>query len=80
MNKFHTSAIIIVIFHICFNILFHTYPICFSSSSPGTLDTNWTVGAVMEKKLMPLPFTLALSAMLNHPKNQFKLGCGFIIG
>lgn len=46
----------------------------------GTLDSNWTVGAVMEKKLMPLPFTLALSAMLNHPKNQFKLGCGFIIG
>ncbi|KAG0718290.1 Mitochondrial import receptor subunit TOM40 1 [Chionoecetes opilio] len=46
----------------------------------GTLDTNWTVGAVMEKKLMPLPFTLALSAMLNHPKNQFRLGCGFIIG
>ncbi|KAK4293554.1 hypothetical protein Pmani_017689 [Petrolisthes manimaculis] len=46
----------------------------------GTLDSNWTVGAVMEKKLSPLPFTLALSAMLNHPKNQFKLGCGFIIG
>ncbi|XP_076028330.1 translocase of outer membrane 40 [Oratosquilla oratoria] len=46
----------------------------------GMMDTNWTVGAVMEKKLMPLPFTLALSAMINHPKNQFKLGCGFIVG
>ncbi|MCL4154666.1 UNVERIFIED_CONTAM: hypothetical protein GTU68_002547, partial [Idotea baltica] len=46
----------------------------------GTLDSNWTVGAVLEKKLMPLPFTFALSAMHNHPKNQFKLGCGFIVG
>ncbi|XP_026667240.1 mitochondrial import receptor subunit TOM40 homolog 1-like isoform X1 [Ceratina calcarata] len=46
----------------------------------GTVDTNWTVGAVLEKKLQPLPFTFALSGMMNHSKQQFRLGCGLIIG
>lgn len=46
----------------------------------GMVDSNWTVGAVLEKKLQPLPFTFALSGMLNHSKNQFRLGCGLIIG
>ncbi|CAL7942815.1 unnamed protein product [Xylocopa violacea] len=46
----------------------------------GSVDTNWTVGAVLEKKLQPLPFTFALSGMINHSKQQFKLGCGLIIG
>lgn len=46
----------------------------------GMLDSNWTVGAVMEKKLQPLPFTFALSGLMNHTKNQFRLGCGLIIG
>ncbi|XP_013786973.2 mitochondrial import receptor subunit TOM40 homolog 1-like, partial [Limulus polyphemus] len=46
----------------------------------GTVDSNWTVGAVLEKKLQPLPFTLALSGMLNHAKNQSRFGCGLIIG
>lgn len=46
----------------------------------GSVDSNWTVGAVLEKKLQPLPFTFALSGMLNHNKNQFRLGCGLIIG
>ncbi|XP_046384516.1 mitochondrial import receptor subunit TOM40 homolog 1 [Ischnura elegans] len=46
----------------------------------GMLDSNWTVGAVLEKKLHPLPFTFAISGMLNHPKSQFRLGCGLIIG
>lgn len=44
-------------------------------------DTNWTVGAVVEKKLSKqLPFTLALSGMLNHIKAQGKFGIGLIIG
>jgi hypothetical protein len=44
-------------------------------------DTNWTVGAVVEKKLSKqLPFTLALSGMLNHVKAQGKFGIGLIIG
>lgn len=46
----------------------------------GSVDTNWTVGAVLEKKLQPLPFLFALSGMMNHSKQQFKLGCGLIIG
>lgn len=46
----------------------------------GSVDTNWTVGAVLEKRLQPLPFSFALSGMLNHSKQQFTLGCGMIIG
>ncbi|KAK2575173.1 hypothetical protein KPH14_002575 [Odynerus spinipes] len=46
----------------------------------GSVDTNWAVGAVLEKKLQPLPFSFALSGMLNHSKQQFRLGCGLIIG
>lgn len=46
----------------------------------GSVDTNWTVGAVLEKKLQPLPISFALSGMLNHSKQQFRLGCGLIIG
>lgn len=46
----------------------------------GMADTNWNVGAVLEKRLQPLPFTFALSGLLNHTKNQFRLGCGLIIG
>ncbi|KAG8183528.1 hypothetical protein JTE90_003876 [Oedothorax gibbosus] len=46
----------------------------------GMLDSNWVVGAVLEKKLHPLPFTLALSGMLNHTKNSSRFGIGLIIG
>ncbi|CAN7990138.1 unnamed protein product [Ixodes pacificus] len=46
----------------------------------GMVDSNWTVGAVLEKKLHPLPFSFALSGMLNHAKNQSRFGCGLIIG
>lgn len=46
----------------------------------GMVDSNWTVGATLEKKLQPLPFTFALSGMLNHSKDQCRFGLGFIIG
>ncbi|KAG1663718.1 Mitochondrial import receptor subunit TOM40 1 [Nymphon striatum] len=46
----------------------------------GMLDTNWIVGAVLEKKLTPLPFTFLLSGLINHDKNQFRFGCGLLIG
>lgn len=46
----------------------------------GMVDTNWNVAAVLEKKLQPLPFSFALSGILNHSKNSFRLGCGLIIG
>jgi mitochondrial import receptor subunit TOM40 len=46
----------------------------------GMVDTNWNVSAVLEKKLQPLPFSFALSGLMNHQKNSFRLGCGLIIG
>lgn len=49
-------------------------------SFKGMVDSNWNVGCVLEKKLLPMPFTLALSGLINHSKNNFRLGLGFIIG
>ncbi|XP_028326621.1 mitochondrial import receptor subunit TOM40 homolog [Gouania willdenowi] len=46
----------------------------------GTVDSNWVVGATLEKKLPPLPLTLALGAFLNHKKNKFQCGFGVTIG
>ena len=46
----------------------------------GLLDTNWTVAGLFEKRLQPLPFTLALSGMINHQKNQSRFGFGLQIG
>ncbi|XP_062895080.1 mitochondrial import receptor subunit TOM40 homolog [Mobula hypostoma] len=46
----------------------------------GSLDSNWVVGATLEKKLVPLPLTLALGAFLNHRKNKFQCGFGLTIG
>ncbi|KAH9637806.1 hypothetical protein HF086_017584 [Spodoptera exigua] len=51
-------------------------PVC----SNRMVDSNWNIGAVLEKKLQPLPFTFALSGMANQAKQQFKFGCGLIIG
>jgi mitochondrial import receptor subunit TOM40 len=46
-----------------------------------SFDTNWTVGGVLEKKLSTqLPFSLAISGLLNHVKAQGKFGVGLIIG
>lgn len=46
----------------------------------GQLDSNWCIGAVLEKKLAPFPFTLALSGYANHVKSQYRFGIGMIIG
>lgn len=46
----------------------------------GTVDSNWVVGATLEKKLVPLPLTLALGAFLNHRKNKFQCGFSVTIG
>jgi len=46
----------------------------------GMVDTNWTVAAVMEKRLPPLPFAFVLSGMVNHSKNQARFGFGLNIG
>lgn len=46
----------------------------------GSVDSNWMVGATIEKKLLPLPLTLALGAFLNHRKHKFQCGFGVTIG
>ncbi|XP_028678363.1 mitochondrial import receptor subunit TOM40 homolog isoform X2 [Erpetoichthys calabaricus] len=46
----------------------------------GSVDSNWVVGATLEKKLVPLPLTLAMGAFLNHKKNKFQCGFGLTIG
>ncbi|XP_051999762.1 mitochondrial import receptor subunit TOM40 homolog [Xyrauchen texanus] len=46
----------------------------------GSLDSNWVVGATLEKKLLPLPLSLAIGAFLNHRKNKFQCGFGVTIG
>lgn len=48
----------------------------------GSLDTNWQVGAVLEKKLQPLPLSFTLSGAIDHGSKSpsYKFGCGLIIG
>ncbi|XP_010899192.1 mitochondrial import receptor subunit TOM40B [Esox lucius] len=46
----------------------------------GSIDSNWVVGATLEKKLLPLPLSLVLGAFLNHKKNKFQCGFGVTIG
>lgn len=48
----------------------------------GSVDSNWQVGAVLEKKLQPLPLTLTLSGSIDHGSKQpsYKFGCGLVIG
>ncbi|XP_019721606.1 mitochondrial import receptor subunit TOM40B [Hippocampus comes] len=46
----------------------------------GSVDSNWVVGATLEKKLLPLPLSLVLCSFLNHNKNKFQCGFGVTIG
>nr|DBA13928.1 TPA: hypothetical protein GDO54_004952 [Pyxicephalus adspersus] len=46
----------------------------------GSVDSSWCVGAVLEKKLPPLPITLALGAFMNHWKNKFHCGFNIMVG
>ena len=45
-----------------------------------SVDSNLVVRSVLEKKLLPLPFTLILSGLLHHSKSAYQFGCGLIIG
>lgn len=47
-----------------------------------SVDTNWQVGATLEKKLQPLPLLFTLSGAVDHSSKNgsFKFGCGLIIG
>ncbi|OUC48341.1 eukaryotic porin [Trichinella nativa] len=51
-----------------------------STASLGIVDSNFNVGAILEKKLTPLPFTLALSGFTNFAKDVSRFGIGLIIG
>lgn len=46
----------------------------------GLVDSNWCVGAVLEKKMPPLPVTLALGAFLSHWRNRFHCGFSITVG
>jgi mitochondrial import receptor subunit TOM40 len=46
----------------------------------GMVDSNWTCGGVLEKRLLPLPFTFVLSGFLNHVKSSYKFGIGLTVG
>ncbi|KAK3083044.1 hypothetical protein FSP39_012496 [Pinctada imbricata] len=49
----------------------------------GSLDTNWVVEGCLEKKLLPMPFTFALSGsanFINSQKPTYKFGVGLILG
>nr|XP_016943359.1 mitochondrial import receptor subunit TOM40 homolog 2 [Drosophila suzukii] len=46
----------------------------------GSLDSNWHIAGVLEKRLQPLPLSFAISGRMNHLKNSFRLGCGLMIG
>lgn len=46
----------------------------------GMLDSNWTVGAVLEKRFHPLPFTFSLSGTMNHDKRESQFGFGLTVG
>ncbi len=45
-----------------------------------SVDSDMNVKSVLEKKLKPLPFTLALAGSLNHKEAKYAFGCGLIIG
>ncbi|KAF3425708.1 hypothetical protein E2986_00815 [Frieseomelitta varia] len=47
----------------------------------GIVNSETTVGGVFEKKLYPIPeSSLVISALLNHKKQQFRVGVGLNIG
>lgn len=46
----------------------------------GSVDSDYIVKAVLEKKLAPLPFTLALCSLVHQKKSQYQFGMGLIIG
>uniref|UniRef100_A0A3P9AGB8 Translocase of outer mitochondrial membrane 40 homolog (yeast) n=2 Tax=Esox lucius TaxID=8010 RepID=A0A3P9AGB8_ESOLU len=46
----------------------------------GSVDSNLVMGAVLEKKLQPLPLSLALGAFLNQKKNTFQCGFNVTVG
>ena len=46
----------------------------------GRIDTHGTVGAVVERRLDPLPATLMLSGHLNHWTDESRFGIALVVG
>ena len=44
------------------------------------VNSKWTVGTVIEKRLDPLPASLLISGQLNHTNDEATFGVGFTIG
>ncbi|CDW53911.1 mitochondrial import receptor subunit tom40 [Trichuris trichiura] len=51
-----------------------------NASFRASIDTNFTVSAMLEKRLSPMPFTIILSGVMNNVKNVFRVGLGFVLG
>ncbi|KHJ49135.1 hypothetical protein D918_00253 [Trichuris suis] len=51
-----------------------------NASFRASIDTNFTVSAMLEKRLTPMPFTVILSGVMNNVKNIFRVGFGFVLG
>lgn len=46
----------------------------------GRVDSHGTVGAVVERRLDPLPATLMLSGHLNHWTDESRFGIALVVG
>ncbi|KAL3316763.1 Mitochondrial import receptor subunit TOM40B [Cichlidogyrus casuarinus] len=44
------------------------------------IDSNMNVASTLEKKMLPFPFTLTLSAMGSLLKSHYEIGIGLIVG
>lgn len=61
--------------------------LCFNCTIPKTdfkisssVNSQWVVSSVVEKRLSPLPASLSLSSSLNFANNKSKFGIGFTLG
>ncbi|BHF58113.1 Mitochondrial import receptor subunit TOM40B [Sparganum proliferum] len=44
------------------------------------LDSNWNISAMLEKRLLPFPFTFTISALGNHVASKYEVGVGLTVG
>ena len=46
----------------------------------GRINSRWTIGALVEKRLDPLPAQLLLSGQLSHRTDESRFGIGVSVG
>ncbi|VDD82893.1 unnamed protein product [Mesocestoides corti] len=44
------------------------------------IDSNWNISAMLEKRLIPFPFTFTISALGNHAASKYEVGVGLTVG